>query len=30
MVLREKSITKLVLLQIKDWDSYQLLIRQFL
>lgn len=30
MVLREKSITKLVLLQIKDWDSYQVLIRQFL
>lgn len=30
MVVREKSITKIVLLQVKDWDSYQILMRQFL
>ncbi len=30
MVLREKSVTKLVLLQVKDWDSFQVLMRQFL
>jgi hypothetical protein len=30
MVLREKSITKLVLLQIKDWDSFQVVMRQLL
>ena len=30
MVVREKSVTKLVLLQIKDWDSFQVLMRQLL
>ncbi len=30
MVIREKSITKIVLLQVKDWDSFQILMRHFL
>ncbi len=30
MVVREKSITKMVLFQVKDWDSYQILMRHLL
>jgi hypothetical protein len=30
MMLREKSITKMVLWQITDWDSFQLVMRQLL
>lgn len=30
MVVSEKSITKIVLFQVKNWDSFQLLMRRFL
>jgi len=30
MLIRERSITKLVLFQVKDWDSYQILMRHLL
>ena len=30
MTIREKSITKIVLFQVKDWDSYQILMRSLL
>lgn len=30
MVVREKSVTKMVLWQVKDWDSFQLVMRYLL
>ncbi|RUM46694.1 MAG: hypothetical protein DSY80_01750 [Desulfocapsa sp.] len=30
MTIREKSITKILLFQVKDWDSYQILMRSLL
>ncbi len=30
MKVHEKNITKLVLFQVRDWDSYQILMRHLL